>query len=262
MRTAHRGRWLLIAGSAMLAACLALPASADEADARRIVKAMSDYLAAQATLSFDYDSTLEVVTADGMKVDLASSGTVAMERPDKLRMTRTGGFADVEFVFDGETLSLYGKNLDAYAQVAAPGTVDQLVGTLRDTYHLGLPGADLLVGNLADDLLPLAETVFDLGSGVIHGTECDHLAFRGGAVDVQLWIAQGDAPRPCRLVVTSRDVEGQPQYTIDVTGWNAGDTVAAAEFTFVAPAGATKVEPSKLADLDELPSHFTPGDAK
>ena len=67
-------------------------ASADEADAKRLLKAMSDYLAAQKTISFSYDATLEVVTKDDQKLGLASSGTVTLNRPDKIRATRSGGF--------------------------------------------------------------------------------------------------------------------------------------------------------------------------
>jgi hypothetical protein len=34
----------------------------------------------------------------------------------------------------------------------------------------------------------------DLGSGVIDGVECDHLAFRTEQADWQIWIAQGSRP--------------------------------------------------------------------
>ena len=37
---------------------------------------MSDYLAKQQAISFDYDAALEVVTNDKQKLELASSGTV------------------------------------------------------------------------------------------------------------------------------------------------------------------------------------------
>ena len=221
---------------------------------------MSDYLAAQTAISFDYNSTLEVVSAEGEKFGLASSGAVTLARPDKLRATRTGGFADVEMVFDGTTLTLLGKNANAYAQVEAKGTVDQLIDTLRDTYHRPLPAADLLVSNVNDTLMPLVTDVKDLGSGVIGGVECDHLAFRTAEVDWQIWIAHGDAPYPCRFVVTSNKVAGSPQYTIDVSDWKAGSEVAAADFNFTAPAGAQKMEPGNLPDFDELPSQFTPGE--
>lgn len=237
----------------------AAPSFADEADARSLFKAMSDYMAAQSAISFDYDSTLEIVTTDGQKIGLASSGEVTLARPDKIRASRTGGFADVEMVFDGTTLSILAKNLNAYAQINAPGTVDQLVDTLRNKYHRPLPAADLLASNVHDEVTPLFTDVKDLGSGVIGGVECDHLAFRTEDVDLQIWIAQGDAPHPCRYVVTSSKIAGSPQYTIDVGNWKAGSAVAAADFAFVPPSGATKVEPDKLVDVDELPSHFIPG---
>ncbi len=53
-------------------------ASADEADARNLFKAMSDYMAAQKAISFQYDTTLEIVTKDKQKLALASSGTVTL----------------------------------------------------------------------------------------------------------------------------------------------------------------------------------------
>src|SRR5262249_6220304 len=142
------------------------------------MKAMSDYMAAQKALSFDFDSNLDVVTKDGQKITLASSGTVTLNRPDKVRASRSGGFADVEMVFDGKTATVLGKNANAYAQVAAAGTVDQLIDTLHDKYHRPLPGADLLLSNVYDQLMPPVQDVKDLGSGVVGGVECNHLAFR------------------------------------------------------------------------------------
>jgi hypothetical protein len=262
-RPARVGARVVAAGLALAFGIGAVStAFADEADAKRLFKTMSDYLAAQTAISFDYDSMLEIVTNDGQKIGLASSGELTLSRPDKIRATRTGGFADVEMVFDGTTLSLLGKNLNAYAQIEAPGTVDQLIDALRDKFQRPLPGADLLLSNVDGTLMPLVTDVKDLGSGVIGGVECDHLAFRTEEVDWQIWVAHGDAPYPCRFVITTRTVEAQPQYTLDISDWKAGADVAAADFAFTPPAGATKVEPDKLSDFDELPSQFTPGEAK
>ena len=46
---------------------------ADEADAKRMVKAMSDYMAGEKSISFAYDSIFEVVTKDHQTIALASS---------------------------------------------------------------------------------------------------------------------------------------------------------------------------------------------
>jgi hypothetical protein len=76
---------------------------------------------------------------------LASSGAFVLNRPDKLRVTRMGGFANAEMVFGGKTVTLLGKNANLYAQIEAPGTIDQLVDVLRDKYLRPVPGADLLM---------------------------------------------------------------------------------------------------------------------
>ena len=144
---------------------------ADEADAKRIFKAMSDYMAAQKSLSLGFDATLEVVTKDEQKLALASSGSITLNRPDKIRYTRAGGFADVEMSFDGKTMTLLGKNANLYTQLEIPGTIDHLVDELRDSYQRPMPAADLLLSNSYDALMADVVDIKDLGSGVIGGVE-------------------------------------------------------------------------------------------
>src|SRR5262245_26281949 len=67
--------------------------------AKGLLKAMSDYLAAQQTISMSYDSIFEVVSADHQKLQLATSGTVDLTRPDKIHTTRQSGFSDTEMFF-------------------------------------------------------------------------------------------------------------------------------------------------------------------
>ncbi|HMB60031.1 MAG TPA: hypothetical protein VKN35_08970, partial [Xanthomonadales bacterium] len=59
-----------MAAISLLALLISSAASADEADAKRLLKEMSDYLAGQAYISFNYDSTLEVVTPDDQVLGL------------------------------------------------------------------------------------------------------------------------------------------------------------------------------------------------
>ena len=247
-----------VAALAMTAMLGATAAHADEAQAKNLLRAMSDYLAAQKAISFEYDTNLEIVTKQQQKLGLASSGTVTLNRPDKIRATRSGGFANVEMVFDGKTLTFLGKNANVYAQAEVPGTIDHLIDELRDKYHRPAPAADLLSSDVYGELMPLVVDVKDLGSGVIRGVECDHLAFRTKEVDWQIWIAQGDRPYPCRYVITTRKVTGSPQYTVDVRDWKTGAEVASDDFSFTAPADAKKLKLSDLPDIDELPRIFAP----
>lgn len=254
----------LPAAALSLAVMLGTPmcVSADEADAKRLLKAMSDYITAQQAISFDYDATLEVVTKEQQKLALAGSGSVVLKRPDKIRATRSSGFADVELSFDGKTLTLLGKNLNLYAQQDVPGTIDHLIDELRVKHNRPLPAADLLLADPYDVLMLDVVDVKDLGSGVIGGVECDYLAFRGKEVDWQIWIAQGERPYPCRYVITSKFIEGGPQYTIQIRDWKTGDAIAATDFGFKNPTDATKVDLKSLKGTDELPEHFVIGEGQ
>jgi hypothetical protein len=237
-------------------------ASADEADAKKLLKAMSAYLAAQKTLSLQYDTNLEIVTTDQQKLALASSGTVTLNRPDQIRATRTGGFADVEFLFDGKTLTLLGKTANLYGQLEVPGTIDHLIDELREKHGRPVPGADLLLSNVYEELMPPVVDVKDLGSGVIGGVECDHLAFRTKEVDWQIWIAQGSRPYPCRYVITSKQVAQAPQYSVTIRDWQTGAEVGPVDFSFKNATNAKKVELTDLPNLDELPNIFAVGGKK
>jgi len=235
---------------------------AEEADARRLLKAMTDYVGAQQAIAFDYDATLEVVTKDRQKLQLASSGVVSLARPDKIRTTRSGGFVDIETVFDGKTLTLFGKNKKVYTRVEAPGTLDNLMNELEKKYDRSLPAADLFLTKAYDEMTAEVTNVKDLGSGVIGGIECDYLAFRTKDVDFQIWIAQGASRHPCRYVITSKQIADGPQYTIQLRNWKTGGDVATTDYVFKPPAGARQInldELKAMKNMGELPSHFVVG---
>ena len=183
-------------------------------------------------ISLFFDTDLEIVTKDSRSWRWRALGRCHLSRPDKLHVTRHGGFADVEAIFDGKTLSLIGRNANVYGQVDVPGSIDHLIDELRDEYHRPVPGADLLQSNLYDALMPQVTDVKDLGSGVIGGVECDHLAFRTDEVDWQIWIAQGARPYPCRYVITSKLVDDGPQYSVQIRDWKTGNEVASDDYSF------------------------------
>ena len=259
-----RGKLARGVSASLLAAALGISsagvAGADETDAKNLLKAMSDYMASTEAFSFNFNSDLEVVTTEDQKLAFASSGTMAISRPDKVHATRTGGFADVEFIFDGTTVTLFGKSANVYAQASAPGSIDDLIDTLRDTYRRPIPGADLLTSDVYDTLMADVTDIKDLGSGVINGVECNHFAFRAPTVDWQIWIATGDEPYPCRFRIASKELTTSPQYTVDITDWKAGDAAGATDFTFKNTTDAREVDVANLPDLDELPEQYTPGE--
>jgi hypothetical protein len=220
-------------------------------DAIKTMKAMSDYIASQKTLSVTFDSDVEVITSELQKIQFTSSGHVQLSRPDKLHATRTGGYTDVEVVFDGKMLTVNGKDKNVFAQLDSPGSVDQLIGMLRDKYSVAAPGGDLLLSRSFDEMMMDVIDAKDVGRGVVDGVECEHLAFRNVDTDWQIWIELGARPIPHKYVITSKAVTGMPQYTLRIKEWRTD--VSAEAFAFKPAQGAKKVALEALADTDEVP---------
>lgn len=238
-----------------------LPAGGAYADdARELLKAMSDYMGKQQAFSFTYQSTIEAVTDDFRKLQFVSSGTATVSRPDNIHITRTGGFADLDVVFDGTTLSILGKNLDAYAQVEAKGSLDDLIDRLADA-GVNAPGGDLLASNIFDGLMDGVTDAKHIASAFVDGVECEYLAFRTPDTDWQIWIEAGEHPIPRRYVITSKHIVMAPQYTLEISNFKSGAEVAAASFKFDKPATAKKVDLSELEMIDELPTGANEGEA-
>ena len=246
---------VLLAMVLTVSASLMSQASAESADADRLLKAMSDYVASQKTISVTYDSDIEVITFNLQKIQFTSSGQVQLSRPDKLRATRTGGYRDVEIVFDGKLVTVSDKDTKNYAQIEAEGTAEQLIDVLREKHGVVAPGADLLLPNVFDVMMADVVDGAVIGKGVIDGVECDHLAFRNVDSDWQIWIESGARPIPRKYVITTKGVAQGPQYTLRIKEWKTD--VPADAYAFKPDQSAKKIALGDLGDIDEVPQGTT-----
>jgi hypothetical protein len=242
-----------LVGAVALCLLTSSAAYAEDQDPRAILKEMTVYVSGQAKLSARYDTDIEVITPELQKIQFTGSGELVVDRKAGLRAKRTGGYTDVELIFDGKMATLYSHDSNSFATVEAPGSIDDLVERLRNDFSIEVPGADLL---LAGAYEKLTEDVVDakyVGLGVIDGVECDHLAFRTDETDWQLWVEAGEHPAPRKYVITSKTVAQAPQYTLRIKELRTDVKADADAFTFKAPDGAKQVEIDGLGDIDEVP---------
>jgi hypothetical protein len=242
---------ILLATIMAVSTSLMSQASAQSEAPDKLLKAMSDYVASQKTISVTYDSDIEVITSNLQKIQFTSSGQVQLSRPDKLRATRTGGYRDVEVVFDGKLVTVSDKDTKNYAQIEAAGTAEQLIDVLREQHGVVAPGADLLLPNAFDVMMADVVGGAVIGKGVIDGVECDHLAFRNADSDWQIWIESGAKPIPRKYVITTKGVAQGPQYTLRIKEWKT--EIPADAFAFKPDPSAKKIAVNELGDIDEVP---------
>jgi hypothetical protein len=261
-----RGRrlsWLMPSLFVVVTISLApAPSRAQSTDAKSVVKSMSDFIAKQKNISITFDADIEVITPELQKIQFTNSGTVLMSRPDKLRATRTGGYSHVELVFDGKTATILNADANVYTRINASGSIDQLIEGLRSGHSVTAPGADLLLGNVYDELMEDVIDAKHIGIGIIDGVECAHLAFRTSEVDWQIWIEMGDRPIPRKYVITSKTVTAAPQYTLRIKEWKTDAQISADSFTFSPPQGTKQVAAGDFPRADEVPDGTVMGGLK
>ena len=211
-------------------------------EAEKLLRRMSDYLASRQQFTAKAESTLEVVLTSGQKLQFDSPATLMVSRPNKLRANRQGVIANQEFFYDGKTLTLYNPKENLYATAAAPPTIDEMLDFARQKLDVIAPASEILYKNAADKMLKEASSGFVVGPSVAAGVKCTHLAFRGGEVDWQIWIEDGDKPLARKFVLTSKKVAGEPQFTIVIRNWDVTPKLTNAEFNFTPPKGAKKIE--------------------
>ena len=211
-------------------------------EAETLLRRMGDYLAARKQFTVQTENTLEVVLTSGQKLQFTSPATATVWRPNKLRADRKGDIFNQEFFYDGKNVTLFNSKENLYATTAAPPTIDAMLDFAREKLDVIAPGAEFLYSNTAERMLKETTSGFVVGSSVVAGVKSTHLAFRGAEVDWQIWIEEGGRPLPRRFVLTSKQVKGEPQFTVLVRSWDLAPKLTEQMFSFTPPKGAKKIE--------------------
>jgi hypothetical protein len=235
-------------------ACAPVAAQEDmDPEAASVLSDMQAYLGGLSAFTVDYDVDVDVVTQAAEKLKFSSSGTVATQRPDKLRITRKGAVVDAEFILDGTAVTIFGHQLNGYIQFPAT-SIEAAVDAVRDNTGFDAPGADLLSGKPLDAAVTDIDDGVHIGMAYVEGTEVHHLAFRGKSVDWQLWVQEGEQPLPLKYVITSKWVTGAPEYTLRLRNWNTAPQFDADTFKFEAPADAEMLSSVMVDEIGQFGS--------
>src|SRR5664279_1611022 len=88
--------WCAAAVALVVTMLMAATPNAKAQDAEKILKSMANYVSSQKKISATYDTDIEVITNDLQKIQFTSSGQMLLSRPDKVRVSRIGGYVDAD----------------------------------------------------------------------------------------------------------------------------------------------------------------------
>lgn len=211
-------------------------------EASSILQKSLQFLAAQSRFSVDSSSSIELVTEAGQKLQFHQDSRLTVQRPDKMRAERSGEVMSSDFYYDGKQLTVYNPQTRFYATTPAPADLDATLAFARDKLNIVSPAGDLIYSNAYAIMTQGVESGFVVGKTSLGGVRCTHLAFRAPDTDWQIWIEDSKTPFPRKLVITSLDVPGNPQFTIDLSNWNRKPQIKAGMFEFHPGKNARRVD--------------------
>jgi hypothetical protein len=212
-----------------------------------ILRKTTEFMGALETFSVHTQNTLEDRLDSGYRVDYDISATALVSRPNKLRSERTGGLDNQIFYYDGEKVVMYDQDAGAYAEIAAPGTINELLDFAREDLNILFPVADLVYTYAFSLLMQDVAAAMVMDQTSINGVTCDHVAFALPGVEFQLWVAVGEKPFPCTYVVTDTSTPELASISTIMSDWDFSPRIKKNSFNFVLPKGAKKV-PFELLD--------------
>ena len=213
-----------------------------------ILKRSSDFLNAQKSLSFNAVQGFDAVQPWGQKLEFGGSRRVFLRRPDRLRVEVQDRDGEVETLhFDGQHLAVDIPAENAFVRVERPGSFDQLLDYMIDELGTPAPLADFIQSDFYAEAAPLIRSGIVIGDSTVGTVHCEHIAFRGKKVDLQLWIEKGERPLPFRVVITYKNEPGSPQFWAMFLKWELEPELSEDLFTYTPPEGAERLPFAALA---------------
>lgn len=224
--------------------------SAIDPEALAILKKATDYLTGLTQFRLKGYKEEDAVQESGQKLQFSSSFDVCLRRPNRMFVSRTDDDGITRrFWYDGKTASMYDEGEKVYGQLKVPDTIDTMLDYLETVIESPPPLADLFY----NDLSFLAERALSgmyLGISFIDNSACDQLAFRGESVDWQIWVERGEKPFIRKILITYKELPGEPQLSARLEEWNVAPQFPDTLFQFSMPEGARRIKIVRSKRLD------------
>ena len=218
------------------------PRTGVESKANKILFQASEYLKQAKTFKFRAEIARDVILYDGVHVQFGGVSNVTVQRPNKLKAIFNGDERSRRSYFDGDTLSMYSVTRNIYPQKKIPGTLDNAIDFVFETFGFSVPLADIVYANPYAILIENVDEGHFLGKHKVEGAICNHLAFQQNQIDWQIWIEDSETPLIRKLIITYKTEEGHPEYEAEISNWVLNPSLSNDEFKFTPPAGVDKIE--------------------
>ena len=118
---------------------------------------------------------------------------------------------------------------------------DEVAAFVRNELETPVPLSEIIGTSFAKTIRERVTSIYSAGEETLAGKRCEHLAAESEAVDAQFWVALDGDPVLCRIVLTYKHAEGNPQFRASFVEWDLNPKLSADLFRFEPPKGAERI---------------------
>ncbi len=210
--------------------------------AAEILRQMADFLESQETFFFHAETERDILTMNGVYIQVFHEGNTVVNRPNQFRANVTGELVQRELIYDGSKVTVVDTERNIYARGNVTDNMDETLDTLIQKLNVNMPLAELLYSNIYEGLTKNVQAGFYFGLSEVDDIPCHHLVFVQESIDWQVWIEDSETPLLRKVAIAYKEQEGVPRYTATLSDWDLEPKIATDQFTFTPPANAQEVE--------------------
>jgi hypothetical protein len=233
-----------------------------DAQAEKYLKQMCSFLGSLKQFTFEGEELIDEVLDNGQKLQFSHQRKASVSRPNKIFAEFKGDLANRQFYFNGDLAMLYDKDKSVYGSQPFKGTVDGLIDMLHHKLGFTVPLSDLVMSDAYKILTQELTSGAYVGKHNVGGIPCHHLAFTQKLVDWQIWIDDGDEPLPRKMIITQKQLRGEPQFTAVLSRWDTAAKLTDSMFEFTPPNGVRQIDFLRVPMAEESKTRKPSTDGK
>jgi hypothetical protein len=207
-----------------------------------IMQRMSNTLKSITSCSVHVQAFYDTPTDELGLVKRSKDETVYAHFPNQLMIDNREENERHALLYNGKQMVYYSYDNNNYSTIDnVPSTVLEAIQVLSKTYGIEVPAADFFYPSFTEDIKSTAITLSLLGTTMIDGKECFHIAGKDSTMSYQFWIHNDPLFLPAKMVIVYNNRPGVPQYEAIYTDWKLNIDIPATIFDFVVPPNSQKI---------------------
>lgn len=210
--------------------------------AAEVLQNMSYFLGSKDEYTFKAEIMFDQLVDSNRKIQYSAEEKVYLKKKANMTIEFISDLGGYKFWYDSGKLTVLELPTNLFSTSTIPATIDQALETMKEKYNFTPALSEFLFINTFRTLTKNVISGSYFGTSKVSGVRCDHLAFVQQDIDWQIWVEIGNRQIPRKLVITYKELPGQPQFIALMNDWVIDKPITGFAFQADIPKSAQQAE--------------------